>query len=64
MGNVFSFANERSERINIKRLLGVEFLKHPIFTVIDYVLYDCMGFLLECDVSNVSRCVVYIRTCN
>ena len=47
---MFSFASERSERINIKRLLGVEFLKHPIFTSIDCVLYDCMGFLPECDV--------------
>ena len=45
----FFFADERSERINIKRLLCFEFLKHPIFTTIDY-LYDCMRFLLECDV--------------
>lgn len=46
----FSFANEKSERINIKRLPGVEFLNHPIFSTIDYVLYDCMGFLLEYNV--------------
>lgn len=35
---------------NIKRLPGVEFLNHPIFTAIDYVLYDCMGVLLEYNV--------------
>lgn len=60
MGKFFSFANKRSERINIKKASRRWVSKTSHFYKIDYVLYDCMGFLLECDVCQMFLVVWFI----